>query len=114
MDFRRRPKGFDESDHLLFDDCGHLTSMAYSRLKRRLDQTGHWKPLTQSEILAEQIDYHEAGEIWGVLMWNALPSPELAAKLSGWMRAGMPLRPDARLAVTPLPSASERPLARAS
>jgi hypothetical protein len=102
MQLRRQPKGFDESDHLLFDDCGHLTSAAYTNLKRRLDRTGHWKPLTQSEILAEEIDYHVPSEIWGVLMWNAQPSPELAAKLSRWMRSGMPLPHSEKVAAASL------------
>lgn len=101
----RQVKGFDHSARLLFDAGGHLTASSHARVKRRLDTTGHWSALAQSQLLAAQIAYPAADEIWRILMWNALPSPELAARLGRWMRAGMPL-PQAGAPLDRLPRAS--------
>jgi hypothetical protein len=74
-----------------FDEYGHLTPLRHEQLRERLNETGHWSATQQSELLARQLGHSDPAEIWAVLMWNARPSPVLAAKLQRWLATGMPL-----------------------
>jgi hypothetical protein len=74
-----------------FDEYGHLTPLRHEQIRERLNETGHWGATQQSELLARQLGHPDAAEIWAVLMWNARPSPALAAKLQRWLATGMPL-----------------------
>ncbi len=91
MTDRQPPTGRPEGSDPPFDASGHLSMAAHGALRRRLNETGVWNPGAQSRMLADRLAHDDAHEIWRVLMWNARPSPALAAKLEAWMGAGMPL-----------------------
>lgn len=92
----------------LFDEFGHLTPQRHTQIRDRLNTTGYWSAMRQSELLAQRLGHADQSEIWALLMWNARPGKALAAKLHWWLAAGMPLTDGAATQPHPVP------LARAS